>query len=371
MARRVRVLHAIQNLNYGGMERLVADIVRLLDRDRFESHVLALGYLGRFSEGLEKYAVLHVAKPVGRLGLVYPRTLVGQIRDIAPDVIHSHSGVWYKVSLAGRYAKVPRIVHTEHGRQTPDPLLGRITDGLAARRTDAIVAVSEALQDLLTRTVVPEPSRVTVLVNGVDTSLHAPDRPGGKVRAALGIAHDTPVIGSVGRLERIKGYDVMLEAFARLRAAWSGRPAPALVIAGDGSERKRLEALGRNLNLGNGLHLCGWRDDISDLHADFTLFAMSSRSEGTSVSLLEAMSAGLCPVVTDVGGNAAVLGPGLEHRLVPPLDPDALARAWMAALSDDEARRRDAAAARRRVQDCYGLEAMVRGYERIYSGAVP
>ena len=68
MARRLRVLHTIQNLHYGGMERLFADTVRLLDRDRFESHVLALGFLGRFSEGLEEYATLHVGEPVGRTG---------------------------------------------------------------------------------------------------------------------------------------------------------------------------------------------------------------------------------------------------------------------------------------------------------------
>ena len=61
---RIRVLHVIQNLNYGGMERLFADIVRLLDRDRFESHVLALGYFGRFAQGLESYAELHLAEPL-------------------------------------------------------------------------------------------------------------------------------------------------------------------------------------------------------------------------------------------------------------------------------------------------------------------
>ena len=187
MGRKIRILHTIQNLHYGGMERLFADIVRLLDRDRFESHVLALGFLGRFSEGLEEYASLHVAEPTGKMGLVYPGALIRQIRAIAPDVMHSHTGVWYKTSLAARWAGVPRIVHTEHGRKKPDPLPGRITDGLAARRTDVILAVSEALRDLLVRTVVPDPSRIRVLINGVDTTLYAPQADNGKLRAELGI----------------------------------------------------------------------------------------------------------------------------------------------------------------------------------------
>ena len=80
------------------------------------------------------------------------------------------------------------------------------------------------------------------------------------------------------------------------------------------------------------------------------------------------MSAGLCPVVTDVGGNAAVLGPGLAHRLVPPREPAALAAAWTAALADPGRRQADAAAARRRVQDAFSLRTMVRRYEALYRG---
>jgi glycosyltransferase involved in cell wall biosynthesis len=96
---------------------------------------------------------------------------------------------------------------------------------------------------------------------------------------------------------------------------------------------------------------------------------MSSRSEGTSVSLLEAMSAGLCPVVTDVGGNAAVLGDGLRHRLVPTERPDALATAWLDALTDCERRQADGAAGRVRVTQKFPLDTMVQEYERLYERA--
>ncbi|HJU65598.1 MAG TPA: glycosyltransferase [Gemmatimonadaceae bacterium] len=140
-----------------------------------------------------------------------------------------------------------------------------------------------------------------------------------------------------------------------------------LVLCGEGSERARLEALATARNLGKSVHFLGWRDDVHDLHSAFTLFTMSSRSEGTSVSLLEAMSAGLCPVVTDVGGNAAVLGPGLSHRLVAAQEPAALAAAWTAALTDHAARSTDGAAARARVEQAFALSGMVRSYEELYA----
>jgi glycosyltransferase involved in cell wall biosynthesis len=367
--RRLRVLHIIQNLNYGGMERLLADIVLRADPQRIESHVLCLQYLGRFAEGLEEVAELHLAKPLRRLSMVWPAQLVQQIRAIGPDVVHTHSGVWYKATHAARLAGVRWLVHTEHGRHRPDPLPGRLIDGIAARRTDVVVAVSGALaEELVGSRIVPR-KRLRVVRNGVDTQVYAPRDPAGDLRRELGISPQTPILGSIGRLERIKGYDIAVEAFARLRKKWSAGPAPVVVVVGEGSERPRLEKRVRQLGLADAVFLLGWRDGVARTLSEFTLFTASSRSEGTSVSLLEAMSAGLCPVVTDVGGNAAVLGSELAHRLVPSEDAETLADAWIAALRDQGRRHKDAQAARRRVEANFGLEAMVREYESIYMEA--
>lgn len=366
-APRIRVLHVVQNLNYGGMERLIADLVRHIDRDRFESHVLVLQYAGRFSRDLDG-APLHRAASLPRWSMLWPRALARQIAAIAPDVVHTHSGVWYKASLAARRAGVRRVIHTEHGRHRPDPWRHRLVDGLAAGRTDVVVAVSEPLASELARGVVRRRAPIHVVLNGVDTSRFRPRPDTGAGRRALGFAGDVPVFGSVGRLEPVKGYDVMLEAFALLRARWRGAPAPALVVVGDGAERGRLGVLAQHLGIGEGVRLLGWRDDVDDLHAMFDLFTLASRSEGTSVSLLEAMSAGLCPVVTDVGGNRAVLGQALSHRLVPRDDAEALATAWQTAFEDGGGRRRDAAAARSRAVDRFSLGQMVLTYQGLYQG---
>jgi glycosyltransferase involved in cell wall biosynthesis len=367
---RRRVLHVIQNLNYGGMERLLADIVRRLDPDEFEPHVMALTYLGRFAEGLDGVATLHLANPDTRVrwSMLHPGGLARQIRAIAPDVVHSHSGVWYKASRAARMAGVRRVIHTDHGRPSPDPWVARMIERSAARRTDVVVAVSDALAARMVATVLPRGCPVTVVHNGVDTALHAPGGDRLAARARLGLSADAPVLASVGRLEPIKGYDVMVAAFAALRAGWRDGEPPVLVVAGDGSARPAVESAATTLGVADGIRWLGWRDDISDLHAAGTIFTMSSRSEGTSVSLLEAMSAGLCPVVTDVGGNRAVLGMELAHRLVPSEQPLVLAAAWRDALLDRATRDADACRARERVIDAYGLDAMVEAYAALYRG---
>src|SRR6059036_2649554 len=111
----VRILHVIPHLHYGGMEKLLADIVRNLDKARFETHVLALEYLGRYAQSMQGHAVLHLAPIMSRLSLLWPTALATCIAKLQPDVVHTHSGVWYKGARAARLAGVRRIVHTEHG----------------------------------------------------------------------------------------------------------------------------------------------------------------------------------------------------------------------------------------------------------------
>jgi glycosyltransferase involved in cell wall biosynthesis len=368
MPHRLRVLHVIQNLNYGGMERVLSDIVLRCDRERFESHVLCLRYLGRFAKELEGAATLHVAPPMHRVSMLWPRALARQIRGIGPDVVHSHSGVWYKASLGSLLAGVPRVLHTEHGRPKPDRIKGRLIDRVGAAGSDVVVAVSEPLAAQLARDLAIPKRKLVVIPNGVDTEGYRPQADTGRLRAELGLGPDTPIIGSIGRLEPIKGYDVMIDAFASLRArsTYSGA---VLVIAGEGSERAALQEMVRARGLDRSVFLIGWRDDVLDMHSAFSIFTMSSRSEGTSISLLEAMSAGLAPVVTNVGGNADVLGEELRSCLVPAEQPEALASAWEEMLRSTEAADRYRAAARRRVITAFNVDAMVRAYEDIYVGA--
>lgn len=366
-ARRIRVLHVIHSMNIGGMERVLADLIRVSDRSRFDMHVLCLEKLGPIAERAAAHATIHRAVPLPRWSLIWPGTLAAQIREIGPDVVHTHGQIWCKASLAARMAGVPRIVHTDHGRPPgPEPLSLRVLERRAARRVDMVVAVSQSLADQLQNGYAAA-SKLCVVINGVDTDVHVPRRDDGSVHAELGVTPETPLIGSVGRIDPIKGYDVMIDAFAELLARWRNGPAPVLVVVGYGSQYDALRARAVALGVAPQIRWLGWREDVQRLHAAFAVFTQSSRSEGTSISLLEAMSAGRCPVVTDVGGNAHVLGPALQHRLVPSESPRMLATAWSDALIDTARRAQDAATARRRIEDNFGLQAMVRAYETLYA----
>jgi glycosyltransferase involved in cell wall biosynthesis len=367
VTRRIRVLHIIHQMQFGGMERVLADLVRMSDCSRFEMHILGIDNLGPVADSVANCASLHRAAPLPPWSLMWPEKFASQIRAIAPDVVHTHGQIWCKASLAARLAGVPRVVHTDHGRPPRrEPWTLRMMERRAAHRVDAIVAVSQALADQV-QSGYGAASQLYVVVNGVDTELHAPRDDDGSVHAELGVEAGTPIVGSVGRLDPIKGYDVMIDAFADLLAGWNRAVAPVLVLVGHGSEHTTLRAKAERLGIGSRVRWLGWRQDIPRLHAAFTIFTLSSRSEGTSISLLEAMSAGLCPIVTDVGGNAHVLGPALRHRLVPSESPVRLSAAWRAALLEPEHRGEDASIARRRIESEFALRAMVRAYEKLYA----
>ena len=306
---------------------------------------------------------ISLSGPLPRTSMLWPRRVAEMIRESRPDILHTHSGTWFKASRAAQIARVPHVVYTDHGRPKPDTLSGRIFDWAGSRHSSSVVAVSDTVADQL-RVFVRHPERIQVILNGVDCDSF---RPGdASMRRQLGASETDLLIGSVGRLETIKGYDVMVQAFAELRSNWTGESRLRLILAGDGDQRSALEALARELGIESDVVFLGWRRDVVELLQGLDIFCLSSRSEGTSISLLEAMACGVSPVVTDVGGNAAVLGPALSQNLVGSEDPSMLAGRLQERLQDDELRASDSFVARSRVVSTFSLDAMVEQYQTLY-----
>jgi glycosyltransferase involved in cell wall biosynthesis len=364
--RPIRVAHLILNLNYGGMEQVLHNLAQRLPSQGFEVHVVVLQYLGHFARGLEGKATLHQVPPMPRWSLLHPGALITTLRSIKPDVVHSHTGVWFKAARAARAADIGVVVHTEHGRPDPVPLADRMIDNAASRLTDRVIAVSSALANVLRTQVVHDSSAVRIITNGVDVERLRPSGDRAALRRSLDLPPHAPIIGSIGRLEPIKNYQLALRALAKVGKIAGEERAPVLVLAGDGSDRAGLEALAKELGVADRVKFLGWRNDPERLYGAFDVFTMSSLSEGTSISLLEAMSSGVCPAVTDVGGNGAALGPDLSSLMVPSNDADRLAELWRRLLSDPAERTRMGQLARMRVSEQFSLDKMVDQHVALY-----
>ncbi len=288
------------------------------------------------------------------------------VRERAIDVIHAHD---YKTDamalwLARRHGVTPvATAHGWTGQTARERYLYYPVDKRILTRFPRVIAVSGEIGDELIRRGL-SPDRMVVVPNGIDADAFR--RTAGRreqVRAALNIDIADVVIGSVGRLEPQKRFDLLIEAFARLAAT---HPPLRLVIAGGGSLHETLARQAAALGVGAQCRLLGHREDVPDLLQAFDVFVQSSEYEGTSNAVLEAMALETPLVATDVGGTPELAVHGVHALIVPGRDVAALAAAIASVIRDPEPARARAAAARRRVETDLSFDARTRQLERIY-----
>ena len=290
------------------------------------------------------------------------------MRRERPAIVHTHKS---KAGLLGRLAavlaRVPIRVHTFHGHifhgyfgERKTRLYIRLERWLA-RRTTRIIALSESQKrDLCEAYRIAEPERVAVVPLGFELDRFTDvERHRGAFRRRLGVGDDVRLVGIVGRLAPIKNHELFLQGAKRVAAK---RPDVRFVIVGDGEQREALETRAGELDLGDRVIFSGWETVIEEVYADLAVVALTSRNEGTPVCLIEAMACGVRVVATDVGGVSDVLGGGRFGALVPPDDPDALARALEAALAEPS----PPAEARAHAHSLYSADALASRIAELY-----
>jgi glycosyltransferase involved in cell wall biosynthesis len=167
----------------------------------------------------------------------------------------------------------------------------------------------------------------------------------------------------VGRLVPIKDVPTFLEAAARVRRA---RPECRFALVGDGEERARLEARTREMGLGDAITFHGWHADMTAVYGDLDMVVNCSRNEGTPVALIEALAAARPVVATRVGGTPDLLGKNERGMLVPPGDPEALSRAILETLDNEEEAANRARAGRLYVLENHSSARLVRDIDALY-----
>jgi glycosyltransferase involved in cell wall biosynthesis len=368
---RATVLELVTRMNVGGPARQVLQLVRLAGEDlRVE---LASGRPPEEEGELLDPGVIPVRVPLVRaLRPVTDLRAFGAVRGLlgrlAPAVVHTHMA---KAGAVGRLAALslrarPRLVHTFHGHVLEGyfpPLQQRAfleAERLLARRTDALVAVSPEVRDELVELGVGRQAQYRVIPVGLDLGpFLAVAGPSGRLRGALGLGPEVPLVGALGRLVPIKDHETLLSALA-------GLPGVHLAVLGDGELRAVLEGRARALRIAGRVHFTGWWPDVPGALADLDVVALSSRNEGTPVALVEALAAARPVVATDVGGVGHVVQHGETGWLVAPGDPAGLASALGEALFDRARASRMAEEGRRRVSERFGSSEMVEAHRELY-----
>ncbi|MFN0178771.1 MAG: glycosyltransferase family 4 protein [Gemmatimonadales bacterium] len=357
------IVHVIAPGRFGGAESVVAGLARGLAGRGHRVRVIALHGLDP-ADRCESFAGLAAAgvelrelRFPARSYLQERRALGGELMG-GTSVAHSHG---YHADLVTAFAAGDRgrpAVSTAHGF-TGRGLKNRIYEWAsrrAVRGFGAVIAVSAPLEVTLKKAGIPD-DRLHLLPNAFEPVADA--LPRSAARSALGLPAEGPVVGWIGRLTAEKGPDVFLNAVARFDV-----PARASIV-GEGAMGDELQAWAASHLSPEQVHWHGGLQQASRYFAAFDVVVMSSWTEGTPIVLLEAMSAGVPVVVTNVGGIPDVVGPA-EAVLVPPGDPAAIAAGVRRCLIDRAGTEERIRSARARVAERFSIGPWLDRHEAIY-----
>ena len=384
----LRVLRLIARLNVGGPARHAVILNDGLRQRGFET-LLVHGSPGPGEGSLDDLArdrdlpTIHIPELGRRISILSDVRAFARIVALLwrwqPDIVHTHTAkagtlgriaaLFYNV--AARRSRRCVVIHTFHGHVLEGyfgrlgSLLVRWVERTLGFFTDRVVTISARQREDITRkfAIVP-PTKVAVVPLGLELGelLALAERPPGP-RVPL----EHVVLGYVGRLVPIKDLGTLVRGVAQARLRIPGLE---LVLAGDGEERASLEALVTRLGLGAHVAFLGWRSDLPALYGGMDLFVLTSLNEGTPVSLIEAMAAGVPVVATAVGGVPDVIEDGVSGVLIPPREPEAVAAAITDALLRPGRAACMAARARSVVRERFHSVRLVQETETMYRQAV-
>lgn len=361
-----KILYVALDMDLGGLQRIIHLLVEGLDRRRFEPLVCCFDRGGVFYDSLKangvQGCVLH--RRPGPFDAALLRKLIRYVREHRIDVIHSQNACALYAGLAGLLTGVP-VIHTDHGRLVPDKRSAIWEDWLASRCLRTFVGVSEELTDYLRVKVGIAKKKLLTIINGVDTARFVPRA--GVARDALreqhGLSPADRVLGTVCRFDPIKNLPFMISCMPQIVQQV---PTAKLVIVGEGPIRDELDT--QIAKLGMARHVMVWprRNDIESVMPQFDVYVCTSLSEGTSMTILEAMACGLPVVASAVGGNCSIVDSG-SGILFPLNDVEAYVLNAVALLLDPSRATAMGAQSRKRAETVYPLSRTIDQYQALYA----
>jgi len=370
---KLKILHVIDSLSIGGMERVVIDVANGLDPARFEQTVCCLSRRGQGASFLrEGVRCIDLAKGA-KADRLMPLKIARVIRRERANIVHSQSWSGVDTALAKLLTPGVKRVHSEHGRHVPylhaESLKRKIARRCVYHLADAVFAISAEVREFYCRETGFPAERMAVIPNGIDPRRIDEADPSG-VREEFGFAESDFVIGTVARLDATKDTMTLARAFAKLRRAQPDSRLK-LLIAGDGGERKKLETFVTEQELNRAVVFTGWRHDVPRLLGAMNVFALSSLSEGMPLTVLEAMAAQLPVVATNVGALPELVEEGATGFLTAPQDAEAMADRMASFFQNPELAASFGARARQKVVREFSLDQMLRRYADLYLSVFP
>ena len=364
---RLKLIQITHDLAIGGLQQVVVNLCKFIDKEKFNVSVLCLRALGSFTKEVENMGVKVTLLPQPEKGTDYVSffKIAKILKKENIDIIHTHNTQPFVEGTLGALLapKVKAIVHTDHARDFPDKKRYMFSERLVSRFASYIVGVSDHTCRNLIEYEKISPRKLVTITNGIDGSKFAINIDRDKKKKELGLTDFDPIIGLGVRIVKQKGIIYLLKAMPKIIEHF---PNIVLVIAGEGPLEYVLKKEAELLGIMSNIRFIGPRLDMPELLKLFDLYVLPSLWEGLPMVLLEAMAAG-CPIVaTEVGGNAQAIENGYSGTLVEPRNPMNLTEAIIDLLTHSNLRKKYIHNGLQVYANRFSAESMTRRYEELY-----
>ena len=366
---RIRVLQVVDKFSIDGesihgIARLMSWWTNAIDRDRFDMNILGLKAPSNAGRYIEQQGGRVFYSDYGRLNPASLLDIARVARQTQTDLLHLHG---YKACTLGRIVGallgMPVVLH-EHAAFPTMPPYQKLADWLLAPLNDRVVVNCEAVAEFCAERRSMDPENIEIIFNGVplDEFREVSDSAAAEAAEELGIGADTPVVGTVARLEEQKGITHFLNAVPAVKEEC---PDVKVLIVGDGTLRGALEEEARQLGIADNVIFAGERRDVPRLYKLMDVKVISSIYEGTTLTVFEAMATGTPVVATTVDGVEEVIEDGATGMLVPPKDAASIAEAVTDLLTNPDRARLLSERAEQAVKQ-YDVRTSMRRIENLY-----
>ena len=366
---RIRVLQVVDKFSIDGesihgIARLMSWWTNAIDRDRFDMNILGLKAPSNAGRYIERQGGRVFYSDYGRLNPASLLDIARVARQTQTDLLHLHG---YKACTLGRVVGallgMPVVLH-EHAVFPKMPPYQKLADWLLAPLNDRVVVNCEAVAEFCVERRSMDPENIEIIFNGVplDEFREVSDSAAAEAAEELGIGADTPVVGTVARLEEQKGITHFLNAVPAVKEEC---PDVKVLIVGDGTLRGALEEEARQLGIADNVIFTGERRDVPRLYKLMDVKVISSIYEGTTLTVFEAMAIGTPVVATTVDGVEEVIEDGATGMLVPPKDAASIAEVVTDLLTNPDRARLLSERAEQAVKQ-YDVRTSMRRIENLY-----
>lgn len=353
---KIKVVHIIPTLTFGGAERFVIDLANNTS-DKIESDIVILKDEKALASDLEKYIDIHLVEKKKKLSFGLFEKIEDKLKELDPDIVHTHlfgADVWGRV--AANRLDLP-VVTTEHNVNKQESSVKGLAKKILSNYSDKYTAPSEAVKIYMQDNYGIDEKDIEVIMHGINLDKFLYSDPY--------IGHKPLKLLMLGRLTKQKGHDLALEALSMVdRNDWM------LDIVGDGEDYSYLEKLVQEHGLQENVRLWDPTLDVEDEYNGHDVILMPSRWEGLGLVAMEAMAAGRVVIGTNVEGLNEVVKNGINGLLVKPENPEALAKRIIFCIQNEGECGDIARKARKYAKKHFSIEDMVEKYEKIYQEMV-